>query len=83
MKQMPLSNLAVGQSARVIGYNQQSPHSQDAINRLRELGMVEGATVEMRHRAPFGGDPLAAYVRGTVIGLRKADASLVIVEEIL
>lgn len=79
---MALCNLAVGQSAKIIGYDTHTPGSEDAIHRLRELGMIEGAVVELRHRAPFGGDPLAAFVRGTMIGLRKADAKLILVEEL-
>ena len=75
-----LNMLAVGQRAVVVALRDQGGQ-QEAALRLRELGMVEGATVELRHRAPLGGDPVAAFVRGSVIGMRRADAGLVIVKE--
>ncbi|MEX6725250.1 FeoA family protein [Parapedomonas caeni] len=48
--------------------------------RLHEMGFDEGVDVEMLHRGPFGGDPVAVRVGGCVIAMRQADAAHVHVE---
>ena len=48
--------------------------------RLHELGFDEGVDVELLHRAPFGGDPLAVRVGNMVIALRRSMARLIEVE---
>lgn len=48
--------------------------------RLHEMGFDEGVDVEMLHRGPFGGDPVAVRVGGCVIAMRRADAMHVHVE---
>ena len=48
--------------------------------RLIELGLVEGARVEVLHQGPFGGDPIAVRVNEATIALRRRDAALVTVE---
>lgn len=48
-----------------------------AERRLREVGFDEGVEVELLHAAPFGGDPIAVRVGGSVIALRRAQAALV------
>ncbi len=47
--------------------------------RLQDLGLIEGTTVVCCKRAP-GGSPIAYWFRGTVIALRKSDASQIQVE---
>jgi len=42
--------------------------------RLIELGFVEGATVEILHEGPLGGDPIAVRVNNATIALRRRDA---------
>jgi ferrous iron transport protein A len=45
--------------------------------RLHELGFDEGVDVELLHRAPFGGDPLAVRVGNMVVALRCSMAQLI------
>ncbi len=47
--------------------------------RLRELGFVEGTSIQCVGRSP-GGDPKAYLVRGTVIALRRDDCKFVLVD---
>ena len=48
--------------------------------RLHELGFDEGVDVELLHRAPFGGDPLAVRVGNMVVALRRSMARLIEIE---
>lgn len=48
--------------------------------RLHELGFDEGVDVELLHRAPFGGDPLAVRVGNMTVALRRAMAALIEIE---
>lgn len=52
----------------------------DTAQRLCELGFDEGVDVEILHRAPFGGDPLAVRVGNMVVALRRDMAQLIEVE---
>ena len=45
--------------------------------RLHELGFDEGVDIELLHRAPFGGDPLAVRVGNMVVALRLSMARLI------
>lgn len=45
--------------------------------RLLEMGFLEGSWVEIAHEAPFGGDPLAVRVRGTLVALRRQEADVI------
>jgi ferrous iron transport protein A len=45
--------------------------------RLRELGFDEGVEVEVRHRGMLGGDPIAVFVGGNLVAMRRAFARLV------
>lgn len=48
--------------------------------RLVELGFVEGATVRLLHQGLFGRDPIAVWVDGVTIALRRAEAAAILVE---
>lgn len=52
----------------------------DSARRLYELGFDEGVDIEVLHRAPFGGDPLAVRVGNMVVALRRTMAALIEVE---
>jgi ferrous iron transport protein A len=52
----------------------------DLARRLLEMGLLEGAAVEVLHQAPFGGDPIAVRVRGSVVALRRGEANAIEVE---
>lgn len=47
--------------------------------RLMEMGLVKGARIEVRKRAPLGG-PLELRVEGYLLSIRSAEASRVEVE---
>lgn len=49
--------------------------------RLLEMGFLEGSVVELVHAAPFGGDPIAVKVRGSLIALRRVEANHIEVRE--
>lgn len=49
-------------------------------DRLHELGFDEGVDVELLHRAPMGGDPMAVRVGNMVVALRRSMARLIEVE---
>jgi ferrous iron transport protein A len=53
----------------------------ETARRLHELGFDEGVDVELLHRAPFGGDPLAVRVGNMVVALRCSMARLIEVEQ--
>jgi Fe2+ transport system protein FeoA len=44
------------------------------------LGFVNGATIEVKKKAPLFKEPLLVEVRGRLIALSKAEAELVSVE---
>lgn len=48
--------------------------------RLMEMGLIEGSTVEVVRLAPLG-DPMEVSLHGYHLSLRKAEASLVEVEQ--
>jgi len=75
---MNLSDCMPGITVRVLKVNPQHLISM----RLMELGFLEGATVEVLHEAPFSKDPMAVRVRGSLIALRRSEASLIAVEKV-
>lgn len=69
-----LAQLAPGQAARIVGL---TPACRGAERRrLLDLGFVPGTKVGVEMVSP-GGDPTAYRVRGTVIALRREQATLV------
>jgi Fe2+ transport system protein FeoA len=50
------------------------PTGQIGLTRLREMGLVPGAKVEMIRRAPLG-EPIEIRVRGSNIAMRNRDAA--------
>lgn len=78
MNSLSLAKLQKGQKARILSIEFQE--GDDLSQRLMEIGLLEGSTVELVHEAPFGGDPIAVRVRGALIALRRAEAARVTVE---
>jgi len=77
---MNLKASPIGTPLKVLGIS--SADGDDAISRrLMELGFIEGAVVEVRHRAPLFGDPIAVMVRGMLVALRRYEAERVVVAE--
>jgi ferrous iron transport protein A len=48
-------------------------------SRLLELGLVEGAEIEVLHVGPIGRDPIAVRVNNTTIALRRREAMAILV----
>jgi len=47
--------------------------------RMFDMGITPGAVIELKKLAPLG-DPIEISIRGYSLSLRKADASLVVLE---
>ena len=65
-----LAQLPVGKGAVI----RTMPNGQAGLTRLREMGLVPGARVEMVRRAPLG-EPIEIRVRGSNIAMRNRDAA--------
>jgi ferrous iron transport protein A len=52
-------------------------YSSTMVERLMQMGLLEGAFVEVMHEAPFGKDPIAVKVRGALIALRRHEANAI------
>lgn len=74
MAKIPLSQLKVGQSARVEEVLDQGSLSQ----RLLEMGIIRGTAIEVIRFAPMG-DPIDIKIRGYHLSLRREEAHGVIV----
>ena len=48
--------------------------------RLHEMGFDDGVDVELLHRGPVGGDPLAVRVGNMTVALRKSLAARISIE---
>ncbi len=70
-----LNELSVGQSAIVLSLGDESENAE----RLMEMGLVEGTTVEFVKCAPLG-DPIEILVRGYHFSLRRHEAQQIEVE---
>ncbi len=72
-----LDRLGAGKKAFVRGFTAEGPVMQ----RLMQLGVLEGSEVEIIRAAP-GGDPIEIRVMGYCLSLRKAEAQMIQVEVI-
>ncbi len=70
MNEEPLSNLSAGERARITGFSLPG----ESLSRLFEMGLTNGASVEVVRFAPLG-DPLEIKVRGYNLSLRKREAA--------
>ena len=70
-----LSALSAGERGRVVKID----GDQDAVQRLMDLGLIRGTTVEVVRRAPLG-DPLEVKLRGFMLTLRRSEAEHITVE---
>lgn len=67
---MTLADLKRGEWARI----DQIDAGDRAVQRLMQMGLVEGVTVEFIGSS-FGGDPLEFRVLGSALSLRRAQAA--------
>lgn len=70
-----LASLKSGQTGIVTGFTRDDPMTQ----RLMQLGVLEGATVDVVRRAPAG-DPIEIRVLGYALSLRTNEAATVLVD---
>ncbi|MCM1578825.1 MAG: ferrous iron transport protein A [Ruminococcus sp.] len=70
-----LSSLREGQRARVTRLDIEGSMRR----RLMDMGLTPGTSVICLHRSPAG-DPIAYFIRGAVIALRKEDTSRILIE---
>jgi ferrous iron transport protein A len=75
----PIDSLANGEVALISAIDRAGLAPETA-QRLCELGFDEGVDVEILHRAPFGGDPIAVRVGNMVVALRRDMARLIEVD---
>ena len=79
---MTLDLLPVGRRARIIAVDWSTLVEEEA-QRLRALGLDEGARVAVAHRGVFGGsDPLAILVGRMTVAVRRAHARAMQVEPV-
>ena len=69
-----LADLHVGEFAIIDSFT-----DKEISIKLLEMGCLPGEIVELRNIAPFR-DPIAIFVSGYTLGLRKAEASSVIIK---
>lgn len=69
---MSLARIPLSQKVRVTGIRLQGPLA----NRLMEMGLIEGAEVQVLRRAPLG-DPLHVRLGDYELSLRSREAEMV------
>lgn len=75
----PLDGVAAGRPCRVVAV--QAPAGQPEWARwLAEIGFLPGERVEVRRKAPWGGDPMVVRVGDSSFALRRAEAACIRVE---
>lgn len=70
VKTLPMSDLKKGEKGTVIEINTKGLMRQ----RLMEMGLTRGIEVKFLRKGAFG-DPTSYLIRGTMIALRKEEAS--------
>ncbi len=71
-----LADLELGESAIIDSFT-----DKEISIKLLEMGCLPGEIVQLKNIAPFG-DPIAISVSGYTLGLRKAEASSVIIKPV-
>jgi ferrous iron transport protein A len=75
-KPRQIERLARGEIATIAAIDR-AGIDPDTARRLHELGFDEGVDIELLHKAPFGGDPMAVRVGNMVVALRRSMAALI------
>ena len=73
--QKTISDLQIGESARVSGYRDASEYCE----RLMRLGLIPGTTFTLQRYAPLG-DPVEIRFRGYSLVLRPSEAHCLLLE---
>lgn len=78
-----LSDARVGDRGVIVSVGTHCHHEAEEVElerRLLELGLVEGANIELIHEGLFGRDPMALKVDDMRIALRRKEAASLTVE---
>lgn len=75
MTELALSSLRPGDRAVIKHLRTAAPHIKQ---RLMELGMTRGSSIELIRVAPMG-DPLEVKIKGYRLSLRKVEAEAIVV----
>jgi ferrous iron transport protein A len=79
---MTLDLLPIGQRARIVAVDWSQLVDEEA-QRLRALGIDEGARIAVSHRGVFGGrDPISIMIGRMTVALRRVHAQAMQVEAI-
>ena len=70
-----LASLKVGQAGIISGYTREDATTQ----RLMQLGLIEGETIDVVRRA-LAGDPMEVRVLGYSLSLRHSEAETILVD---
>lgn len=77
-----LSDLKIGEISIISGFDtarlEDRDFAGDLEDRLLEIGFEEGLTVELLHKGPIGGDPIAVRIGSMTVALRKMEAEAII-----
>lgn len=73
---MTVNDLKNGELAKIIGFT-----DEDLGLVLNELGFLLGELIELSSVAPFG-DPICIKTEETMLSIRRADASSILVQKI-
>lgn len=70
-----LSELNIGEKGKIISLDEELTMKR----RLFDIGLIPGTQIECILKSPFK-DPIAYFLRGTLIALRKKNAKNILVE---
>ncbi|MFC5605152.1 FeoA family protein [Sporosarcina koreensis] len=73
---MQLTDIPVGKRVRITDLSRMNGLVQ---RRLLDLGILEGAIINIKRSLPLGG-PIAIEAKGQLIGIRRSEARMVSVE---
>ncbi|MBX9586588.1 MAG: ferrous iron transport protein A [Gammaproteobacteria bacterium] len=75
---LTIKDLHVGDEAKIKGFSQCDPHYRQ---KLLAMGLLPGSVIKLTCVAPLG-DPVQIVIRGSVLSLRKSEASVLKLEKI-
>ncbi len=78
-----LSDARVGDRGTIVSVGAHCHHQTEEMElerRLLELGLVEGANIELIHEGLFGRDPMALKVDDMRVALRRKEAASLSIE---
>ncbi|MDO9139037.1 MAG: FeoA family protein [Methylobacter sp.] len=78
MTTISLKNLAVGDSGRIVGFEQAGKAYR---KRLLAMGLTPGTEFRVTRFAPMG-DPVEIKLRGFSLTLRKDEAAILLIEKL-